>query len=201
MNDLTKSEVAQAVEPGDVTVQEQLDAARAELAALNVANESLAAEISGLTAERDKLAEAVTKAAAAPKASRGAAIKGRKVGPVTPIEGVADADGNWTSPAAVLLGMIRDAGTVEVVFSNGKTEIGAIAPVMVVGDAWVLTAAGLTLRLPELIVHGPGQGQAGFTIVGYGLFLDGRLTAYRTRSDPLTVAAGARLDLSQDVVF
>jgi len=149
--------------------------------------------IDQLLAERDALAKAAKAAASAPRASRGTAA-GRKCGPSDKLVL------NTEDDRKLMLELIGDAETVEVVFSNGKSEIAGMAPVVLTGSAFRLGIAGLQLTLDELIVHGPAGGQAGFELAGYGLFLDGKPVAWRAR-DKLVIPPGAQMNLASDIVF
>lgn len=146
-----------------------------------------------LKAAREELEAAkadAEKAATAPKTARGKA-SGRKCGPLKgePLAG------------AELLELIGAAETVEVLFSNGKTEVAGIAPLTVSGNAWKLTAAGMQLDLPELMVSGPDRSGSPAELKGYGLMLDGTLVAYRERFEPLVLIPGSNINLAQDVLF
>ena len=179
-------------------VEAERDAAVTELQALKDAPVVPDPYIAELEAERDKLkAELETAnqklagATAAPKVSRGTkAAKARKVGAV---EDQPDAAG--------LLELIEVAETVEIVFSNGKTEIADIDPVVVQGNAWTISMDRLKLNLNELIVHGPAHGKPAFALDGYGLMLDGELVAYSKRSDALTIGANSQTNLKDDIIF
>lgn len=138
--------------------------------------------------ERDELAAKLAKLDAEPKAAKGARVaKARKCGPVD-------------NPASLpdLQELIGMADVVELVFSDGKRELG-IEPRVISGKAWAMTAAGLALRLPEFPLVGPATGPV--TIAGYGLFLDGAQVAWAGRGDPMEVPPGRRMDLRNDVVF
>lgn len=148
--------------------------------------EAAFADLAKVTEERDAALAKLAKLDAEPKA-RTVAAKVRKVGPVKEQPSGAD--------LAELIGM---ADTVELVFSDGKREL-AIEPRMISGKAWVMTAVGLALRLPEFPVTGPATGPV--SLAGYGLFLDGHQVAWASRGDALEVPPGRRMDLRSDVVF
>ena len=145
-------------------------------------------EIAALTAERDALAAKVAKIDAEPKVRKGkAGSKPRKCGPMDDQPRPED-----------LLELISMAETVELVFSDGKSEL-PFERRMIDGPAWGMTAVGLALRLPEFVVVGPATGPV--NLHGYGLFLDGSQVAYAARTDVLDVQPGRRMDLRNDVVF
>lgn len=145
-------------------------------------------EIAALTAERDALAAKVAKIDAEPKVRKGkAGSKPRKCGPM-----------NDQPRPEDLLELISMAETVELVFSDGKSEL-PFERRMIDGPAWGMTAVGLALRLPEFVVVGPATGPV--NLHGYGLFLDGSQVAYAARTDVLDVQPGRRMDLRNDVVF
>lgn len=135
------------------------------------------------------------KAKRAPAAKASAAPKVRKIKPITL------KDGDMPLTPAELKALIDDAEAVEVAFSDGKQEIAGLPAQDISGDAWHVGVAGLQLRLPELIVHGPGVGQPGYSLAGYGLIIDGDLVAYSDRGGVLTIAPGATVNLASDVVF
>lgn len=147
---------------------------------------TVSSELDDAKAERDTALAKLAKLDAEPKA-RSVAAKVRKVGPVK--------DQPSGQDLAELIGM---ADTVELAFSDGKKEL-AIEPRMISGKAWVMTAVGLQLRLPEFPVTGPATGPV--SLAGYGLFLDGQQVAWASRGDALEVPPGRRMDLRSDVVF
>lgn len=120
--------------------------------------------------------------------------KGRKVGPPK---------GETVDMApAELIERINDAEEVEIVFSDGENEITGLPPVPVIGNnPWRTTGAGLLLQNTEIELHGPGYGQTAYQIAGYGLFLDGKLAAYRQRPDVVNVGVNQTVKLVDDVVF
>lgn len=148
-------------------------------------NEKLASDVANLSKK-------IEGAAAAPKATKGAKpAKARKIGPVDDQPASAD-----------LLELIGAAETVEVAFSNGKTEIAELAPLVIAGDAWKISLDRVQLNVPgDLIVHGPGGGKPSYSVMGYGLLLDGKLFAYATRSDVLQIGANSQVNLKDDIVF
>lgn len=150
-------------------------------------------EIDQALAEADEHLKALEKAAKKPaRAKASPSAKARKIGPLKP------GDGLLPEELLVLLG---DAERVEIVFSDGKTEIDGLPAQEISGNAWKAGVAGLQLTLPELIVHGPGMGQSGHSLAGYGLLIDGDLVAYADRGGALPIAPGATVNLAQDIVF
>jgi hypothetical protein len=184
-----------------VTKLEATEAERDKLIDINAAlrvdleKAPTADQLAALTAERDDAvaalekakadADATPKAKAAPKPA-----KARKVGPVKDQPTRED-----------LMTFIAAAETVELVFSDGKTEIAGIPALRIEGTAWALTPVGVQLQLPSLLVHGPGVGQSAYSLAGYGLLLDGELTAYAARGEQLTIGANSQFELKDDVVF
>ena len=166
--------------------QVERDAALGRVDALEAENERLKAQL----ATSKAAATVLRREAKALKAARPA--KARLVAPL--------AEDQLLSPDD-LLALIGGADIVELVFSNGKREIAGIDPMLISGDAWGIGIAGLQLRVPELMVHGPAGGKAPYLLAGYGLLLDGELAAYGARGDVLAIAPGARMNLAQDVVF
>lgn len=135
----------------------------------------------------DKLQRKLDAADKAPRVRQGEQAKLRKVGPV---EGQPD--------PRDLLAQIREAGEAELVFAGKGKEL-ALAPRIVAGDVWIITAVGLKLNLPELIVEGPGPQP--LEIDGYGLFLGGKQVAYSARHQMVQLGAGRRMNLKDDVIF
>lgn len=154
-------------------------------------HEALTAENERLTAENEKLAAAAKKAASAARAEKRAAPKLRKVGPLK--------DGAGRLSASDLHELIRDADEVEVVFSDGKSEIAGLDAIVVSGDAWRHGPYGLKLDLPDLTVTGPARDA--YEVDGYGLLIDGEQVAYHKRMDPLRIGPNARVSLKDDVIF
>lgn len=177
------------------------DQANASVADLTKSLEEAKADLAAMTAERDvavadlasankavakgKTDLAKARAKAAPKPA-----KLRAIGPVTNQPRGED-----------LLTLIGAADTVELVFSDGKRELGALPPQLIEGDAWAMAANGIRLRGVSLPVHGPAHGQPPIKLAGYGLVLDGELTAYSARIDVFALQPNAQADLKDDVIF
>lgn len=160
---------------------------------LTAANEAVAA-----AAEAAKATAKTAKAEKAPKPAKARAVSAKAV--------KADALDLGDMPAGrerdqALLDAIRAAETVEIAFSDGKSELAAVDPVRVSGDAWRVSIVGVQLGLDELIVHGPATGKAGYPLAGYGLFLDGVLAAYAERGGQLVLGGGSAHNLAPDIVF
>lgn len=147
--------------------------------------------ITELTAERDALAAAVEKVKKAPRAKAVVVAGPRKVGP---LKGEPLATGD-------LLELIQSAEAVELVFSDGARELVDVPAQRIEGAAWAVTVTGLALQLPELLVYGPAMGRPPHSLDGYGLLLDGELVAYRSRGEVLSIPAGMKMNLAQDVIF
>lgn len=164
---------------------------------LEATGERVNVELEAAIAERDAALEAAT---ITPKASRGKA-QGRKLdGKGAPEILGEEVDGQWVPREAMLLERIREAGTIEVAFSDGKRELG-ISPVLLNAEAFRIGQAGVQLALETVIVNGPARdGGRGFELRGYALLLDGKLAAWRDR-DALTIPPGAQMNLAGDIVF
>jgi hypothetical protein len=140
-------------------------------------------------ARADK-AEAATKRVKAKVTAAETPAKPRKLGrPKNP----ADIDRDKLKAA------IADAETVEVAFSDGRTEIAGMPPLSIEGDAWRDHHLGQMLREP-VTVTGPAGGSS-VTIAGYALLLDGEQVAYTERSDRLAIAPGQKINLADDIYF
>lgn len=146
-------------------------------------------------AERDALQAKLDAAAKAePKVAQGdKPAKVRNLGPVK--EALSGDD-----LVAAMAKADEDGDTVEIAFSDGKREIAGIPPKVVTGDVWRKHALGLMLRDP-VTVEGPATGGSSVAIAGYALLIDGKQVAYCERADPVTVAPGQHIGLSDDIYF
>lgn len=164
-----------------------LEAAQADLAAMAAERDGAAAELAAANkaVAKGKTDLAKARAKAAPKPA-----KLRAIGPVADQPRGED-----------LLTLIGAADTVELVFSDGKRELGSLPPQLIEGDAWAMAANGIRLRGVSLPVHGPAHGQPPIKLAGYGLVLDGELTAYAARIDVFALQPNAQADLKDDVIF
>lgn len=175
-----------------------------QLGAVGDKLEQQAKQIEDLTAEVETHKKVAAKAKAAAKASAGAKpAKARTIGAkavdaklLEPKDDEAD-----KSPAEILLARIAAAETVEIAFSDGKSELLDCPPVAIEGDAWRAGVVGVQLTVPQILLHGPGEGRRPIQLAGYGLLLDGKLAAYRDRGDVLTIAGGSRHNVAPDIVF
>lgn len=93
---------------------------------------------------------------------------------------------------------IADADDIEIVFSDGKREVG-VPPVAVEGAVWKDHPFGLLLDR-SVDIEGP-DGAGSISITGYALLLDGKQVAWRERSMPLQVAPGQRVQITEDILF
>lgn len=153
-------------------------------------NDDLRANIADLQAQ---LVDANAKAEKAEKkaASAKSGVKPAKVRKVAAMEPVDPMD---------LLELIGAAETVEVVFSDGKKEAAALAPLVIEGGsgAWKVRSDNrLALALPSVIIEPVGAA----TVAGYGLFLDGEQVAWSQRLDTLTIGNGQKVNITDDVLF
>lgn len=166
--------------------------------ALTKANDELRQEVAALTVERDTAIrerdEALAKLAEPAKPSAKAAPKPAKARKI-PV------DFERLAPADELLALIHGADSVELAFSNGKTELAGLTPLSIHGGAWKVANGRLALTFDELIVHGPAVGNAPFAIAAYGLFVDGDLVAVSARDGDLAVGPGTRMNIAGDVLF
>jgi len=177
------------------------DDARKDLTALTATHGTTLKELAAVTGERDaattdlaKASKAVEKGKADLKAARSkAAPKPAKLREIGPVADQPRGDD--------LLTLIGAADTVELVFSDGKREIGKLPPQLIEGDAWAQAANGVRLRGVSLPVYGPAHDQPSIRLAGYGLVLDGELTAYAPRIEVLELKASQHADLKDDVIF
>ena len=160
---------------------------QARLVELEGAADDAEAKIADLTA---KLAAAEAKAKAAKLSQGEKAAKPRKIGPI--------AEGK-VLPIDTLRAAIAEADKIEILFGDGKQESGP-APILVEGDAWREHAMGLMLT-ESVTVHGPAVGSAPYHIAGAALLLDGKQVAWCQRPEALSVGAGQKYGLSNDIFF
>lgn len=101
-----------------------------------------------------------------------------------------------------LLELIDDAETVEIVFLDETGLELPLPPREIHGDkgAWQVTDSGLRLRVPELKVSGPAEGQPAIPLGGYALLVDGELAGRQHRAQ-LTIGAGQQYRLEDDIIF
>ena len=106
-------------------------------------------------------------------------------------------------PPGDLLELIAAAETVELAFTDGRTELKGLAPRTIEGGAaaWQLTSRGrLRLNVPELTILGPGPDKSAWQLGGYALLADGEQIAWQAR-DPVMIAPGTRHEFRDDVIF
>jgi len=166
------------------------DDLHARLVAAEGSADDAQAEIEDLKATVARLEKdlASSKAKVAKLSDGEKTVKPRKIGPV---KEVLDRD--------KLRAAIADADKVEILFGDGKADSGA-TPVVVEGDAWVDHALGLMLK-ETVEVHGPSHGSEPYFVKGYALLLDGKQVAWSERPEPLSIGAGQKFGLSNDIFF
>lgn len=175
---------SETVPPQAVELVARLDAAEA---ALETANEELAAKGKELEAAHAATAKAKTAAKVSPgeKAAKARTFKN-------------------SEERALVVAMrdaIADAETVEICFTSGGKEVLGLPPVSVQGDAWKEGPNGLMLTEPVML-YGPAHGQGGFSFDGFGLLIDGKPFAYRERlGGSLQVGPGGKLELRDDIIL
>lgn len=108
-----------------------------------------------------------------------------------------DADAR-TAARKELADLIAVADDVTIVFTDGGKEIGALAPVRVTGNPWVMGSQSLALALPIDLV---GLADAAISIDGYALLLDDEPLAYRPRFEALAIPAGQETRLVGEIAF
>ena len=94
------------------------------------------------------------------------------------------------------------AGEVEIVFSDGETEIRGLDPVKVTGASlWATRPQGRMLDKP-IDLDGPEKGTGGYRIAGFGLFdADGEQVGWSELPEPIVVGAQTRTQLRQCIIF
>lgn len=93
-------------------------------------------------------------------------------------------------------------GEYEVVFADGDKEITGIEPLLVRPGGWRGVKRGVALVDDEVLVHGAANGEAPFSLTGFGLFdRKGKQVAYRELPEPITVEAGKTVGLRNTITF
>lgn len=161
---------------------EEPDVDGLELKVAQLAEENIA--LQAQVAELTKQLEAASKKAAAKAGPK--TVKARKLGVM---KGEA-----YSAPE--LKEMIDAASAVEIIVSDGKVEQPGIAPVCVSGDAWrvsdrlKLVAGMVTIEATQHVTH-----------AGYALVVDGEQVAWGPRPDVLSLPAGRKMEITDDVIF
>lgn len=156
--------------------------------------------LTGVSADRDVLR--VERDAAIERAEKAERSRDRAKAKVTAGEAPARPRklGAMADKVEDLRAAIAAAEKVEVVLSDGTSEIVGVAPIVVEGEAWRATPNG-TMLTEAVTIHGPGQGQPAYRIAGYALVLDGKQVAYRERPDAITVVPGHTYKIENDIIF
>ncbi|HJO64972.1 MAG TPA: hypothetical protein QF469_06485, partial [Sphingomonas sanguinis] len=199
---------AQTYDPADATMASNHGNEDALLVDLNNQVAALKAAQTGLKdelvqqrerADAAELArdEATGRAEAAEKEGRAAQGQLRQLGKPTKPRTFGAMPDNKILTGDALRKAIADAEDVEIVFSDGKREVG-VPPIAVEGAAWKEHAFGLLLDRPVDIVGPDGIGST--SIAGYALLLDGKQVAWRERSMPLQIAPGQRIQIADDIL-
>lgn len=163
------------------------DAALAKASDAERERDDLNAKVAELTEQAATLSEQIRAASKKAKAVANPSSKLRKAGPI---------ENPQPSELAELIGM---GDQVQVVFSDGKREIGALPALDITGRAWATRVTGLALCIPDLTISTVGGGAA--DLAGYALFIDGQQVAYAARIDVLRIAPGQTMNISNDVIF
>ncbi|MCJ8158847.1 hypothetical protein [Sphingomonas sp. LaA6.9] len=175
---------------GAVLLAERVAATEAELATKGEEIVDLRSQLEAANARADA-AEKVSKEAPKSVSKKPASPKPRKFPEIKADDALEPEQ---------LRDAIGDAEDVEIVLVDGNgREVPGSMPINVTGNVWNLRLQGLMLTEPVEITA-PHEG-AGYQVAGYALLLDGKLAARRMRSDPVNVAAGQRVKLTDDIVF
>lgn len=139
-------------------------------------------------AERDRLRAELAEKAKGPPVTRGAKpAKPRKLGPIDDKDRVSGDD---------LLTALREAPH-SVAFSDGKAEIAVLEPLIVQGDAWTDSPAGILLD--KRVDIAPDRA---ITIAGFALIdPDGKQIGWSPLAQPIPVAPGTQLRLDRQIIF
>jgi hypothetical protein len=93
-----------------------------------------------------------------------------------------------------------DDGEVEIVFSDGKAEIIALAPRSVGGDAWQRGSRGYRL-LPPIDLE-PGEMDAPqVEIAGFGILAAGEQVGWQELPEPIVVRSNSRVLLENVIII
>lgn len=142
--------------------------------------------------------QAIARAEAAEKDGQAAQGQLRRLGKPTKPRAIGAMPAEKSLTGDALRDAIDDADDIEIVFSDGKREVG-VPPVAVEGAVWKDHPFGLLLDRP-IDIEGP-DGAGSISITGYALLLDGKQVAWRERSMPLQVAPGQRVQIADDILF
>ncbi|KTT68796.1 DUF7518 family protein [Sphingomonas sanguinis] len=187
---------------GPVVLAQRVAELEGQVAALTAAQTGLEDELVQQRERADaaELArdEATDRAEAAEKEGRAAQGKLRQLGKPTKPRAFGVMPANKIMTGDALRDAIAKADAVEIVFSDGKREVG-VPPIAVEGAAWKEHAFGLLLDRPVDIVGPDGIGST--SIAGYALLLDDKQVAWRERSMPLQIAPGQRIQIADDILF
>lgn len=103
--------------------------------------------------------------------------------------------------AAQLLELIDDADDVEIVASDGRSELDGVPGFGVSEGGLVERRGQLVLEVPSMRITGPNTGAAQRTIAGFALVVDGEQVAWSQLPDPIPLGAGQEYELKDSVVF
>lgn len=178
-----------------------LEAMTAERDALDEKLQDATTAVGTVTAERDEARSALVGASAkiskleetASLAVVAQPAKLRKVGAFA-------ADDDAEKRRALIEAAI--AGEVEVVFSDGETEIRGLDPIKVTGASlWLSRPQGRMLDKP-IDLSGPAAGSGAYRIAGFGLFDDeGEQVGWSALPEPIVVGPLTRTQLRQSIIF
>lgn len=167
---------------GRQAAEKELDTARGEVAELG---KQLRAYKGSATKARNEIT--VLKANLSPEA--------RPIGAMKP----AKAAGDEAARTAALEDAFAN-GPTQIVFSNGRREIRALAPLIVNADAWQQTPHDRVLNY-EPLLEIAGETVAEVEIAGFGLLNEaGDQVAYHALPTPIAILAGQRMQLPKGCI-
>lgn len=170
----------EAANSAQATLQDELAAARQANAALEVEKAALASERDGL---KDMVAKLRKEANVSKKAKP---AKVRAAGPLK--------DGN--ADAATMLELLNSEAH-EIVFSDGKKEIAALAPLRVGGKSWAKGPSGVVMTEPVKI-----RPDRAVELAGFALFDEkGEQLGWCAMPRPMQIGPGQEVKLDRQIVF
>lgn len=169
------------------------DDAADQIAALEEQVRTLTEELAAAQkaeASANRAARAVHRRGAKPK-------KPRKIGAPS-VEKEEDASKAAAVQSEAVIEAMESGGELELVFSDGATEIGEFDPVLCNPDAFMRQGARRFALRDAVIVRGAGAEKR---VRGVGLLVDGKQIAYTAFPDPVKVPIGQEVKFDRMIVF
>lgn len=98
--------------------------------------------------------------------------------------------------------LLGQAETVEIAFSDGKSELAGLPAVSVPGAAFEFKRGRVSLNVPDFQITGPADERGARVLKGYALLIDGKQVAWAPRLAGSTVlGAGVTYQLKDDIAL